>query len=170
MSSLSIATRSGTTKSISTDLIDKFRAEMRGELIAPADDQFESSRKIWNGMIDKKPVLIARCAGAEDVINAVKFSKEHNLVFSIRGGGHNVAGTAIAEGGLVIDLSAMRNVTVDPEQRIARAEGGVRLGDLDCSVYIGAHLKYRRCPKNIMAPQLSFCWVVTPVPLRRARR
>jgi hypothetical protein len=131
MLSLSIATRSGTTKSISTDIIDKFKAEMRGELITPADDQFESSRKIWNGMIDKKPVLIARCAGVEDVINAVKFSKEHNLLFSIRGGGHNVAGTAIAEGGLVIDLSAMRTVTVDPEQRVAHAEGGVRLGDLD---------------------------------------
>jgi hypothetical protein len=131
MSSLSITTRGGTTKSISTDIIDNFRAEMRGELITPTDNQFESSRKIWNGMIDKKPVLIARCAGVEDVINAVKFSKEHNLFFSIRGGGHNVAGTAIAEGGLVVDLSAMRNVTVDPEQRVAHAEGGVRLGDLD---------------------------------------
>jgi FAD/FMN-containing dehydrogenase len=131
MGTLSITSRDGTAKSLSTDIIDKFKNNIRGELIAPADDQYESARKLWNGMIDKKPALIARCAGVEDVITAVNFSREHNLFFSIRSGGHNVAGTAIAEGGLVVDLSAMRNVTVNPEQRVAHAEGGVRLGDLD---------------------------------------
>lgn len=104
---------------------------MRGELITQSDGQYESARKLWNGMIDKKPAMIARCTGVEDVVTAVNFSKEHNLLFSIRSGGHNVAGTAIAEGGLVVDLSAMRNVTVDPDQRVAQAEGGVRFGDLD---------------------------------------
>jgi FAD/FMN-containing dehydrogenase len=131
MSTFSITSRDGTAKSLSTEIADKFKDNMRGELITPADDQYESARKLWNGMIDKKPALIARCAGVEDVITAVNFSKEHNLLFSIRSGGHNVAGTAVAEGGLVVDLSAMRSVTVDPEQRVAHAEGGVRLGDLD---------------------------------------
>ena len=104
---------------------------MHGEIITPMDEQYQSARKLWNGMIDKKPSLIARCKDVTDIIAAVNFAKEHNLLFSIRGGGHNVAGTAIAEGGLVIDLSSMRSITVDPEQRVARAEGGAQLGDLD---------------------------------------
>ena len=131
MRTLSIMSKDGTGESLSTDTVDHFKDNMRGDLIIPEDDQYESARKLWNGMIDKKPALIARCTGVEDVVTAVNFSKEHNLLFSIRSGGHNVAGTAIAEGGLVVDLSAMRNVTVDPDRRVAHAEGGVRLGDLD---------------------------------------
>lgn len=131
MRTLSIMSKDGTGESLSTDTVDHFKDNMRGDLIIPEDDQYESARKLWNGMIDKKPALIARCTGVEDVVTAVNFSKEHNLLFSIRSGGHNVAGTAIAEGGLVVDLSAMRNVTVDPDRRMAHAEGGVRLGDLD---------------------------------------
>ena len=131
MRTLSITSKDGTSETLSTDMIDKFKDNLRGDLITAEDDQYESARKLWNGMIDKKPALIVRCTGVEDVVTAVNFSKEHNLLFSIRSGGHNVAGTAIAEGGLVVDLSAMRNVTVDPGRRVAIAEGGVRLGDLD---------------------------------------
>jgi len=131
MSTLSLISRDGTAKSLSKNIIDGFRNSIQGELITPADIEYESARKLWNGMIDKKPVLIARCAGVADVISAVNFSKEHNLLFSIRSGGHNVSGSAIADGGLVVDLSAMRSVTVNPERRVAHAEGGVRLGDLD---------------------------------------
>jgi UDP-N-acetylenolpyruvoylglucosamine reductase len=131
MNTLSLTSRDGTSKNISTGVVDRLRDKMRGELITPTDLQYETARKLWNGMIDKKPALIARCACVADVIRTVNFSKEHNLFFSIRGGGHNVAGTAIAEGGIVIDLSAMRNVRVDPEKRVVHAEGGVRLGDLD---------------------------------------
>jgi len=131
MNTLFITSKDGTTKFISIDKVDNFKEKIYGELITPTDDRYESARNLWNGMIDKKPALIARCKGVADVITAMNFSKEHNLLFSIRGGGHNVAGTAIAEGGLVIDLSEMRSVTVDPEQRVAHAEGGVQLGDLD---------------------------------------
>ena len=117
MNTLSITSKDGTSKFIPIDKIDNFKEKVHGELITPTNDRYESARKLWNGMIDKKPALIARCKGVADVITAVNFSKEHNLLFSIRGGGHNVAGTAIAEWGLVVDLSAMRSISVDPEQR-----------------------------------------------------
>jgi FAD/FMN-containing dehydrogenase len=95
------------------------------------DNGYDSAPQIRNGMIDKKPGLIVQCAGAADIIAAVNFASEHNLLMSIRGGGRNVAGTAIAEDGLVIDLSQMRSVQVDPERRSARVEGGARLRDLN---------------------------------------
>jgi UDP-N-acetylenolpyruvoylglucosamine reductase len=128
---IKVQTSNGGHTNIAESQIEEFKQSLSGKLITPVDDQYESARKLWNGMIEKKPALIAQCTGVEDVITAVNFSREHNLFFSIRSGGHNVAGTAIAEGGLVVDLSAMRNVTVNPEQRVAHAEGGVRLGDLD---------------------------------------
>jgi len=131
MKTIKVQTSNGGHTNIAESQIEEFKQSLSGELITPVDDQYESARKLWNGMIEKKPVLIARCTGVKDVIAAINFSKEYNLLFSIRSGGHNVAGTAIAEGGLVVDLSEMRSVTVDPEQRVAHAEGGVRLGDLD---------------------------------------
>ena len=124
MNTLSLSSRIRTSNIYLTGAVDRLRDNMRGELITPTDLQYETARKLWNGMIDKKPALIARCACVGDVISAVNFSKEHNLFLSIQGGGHNVAGTAIAEGGIVIDLSAMRNVSLDSEKRVAHAEGG----------------------------------------------
>jgi len=121
MKTIKVQTSNGGHTNIAESQIEEFKQSLSGELITPVDDQYESARKLWNGMIEKKPVLIARCTGVKDVIAAINFSKEYNLLFSIRSGGHNVAGTAIAEGGLVVDLSEMRSVTVDPEQRVAHA-------------------------------------------------
>jgi FAD/FMN-containing dehydrogenase len=108
-----------------------FKARFRGELLWPGDDAYESARRVWNGMIDRRPALIAQCAGAADVIAAVRFARENDILASVRGGGHNVAGLAVADGGLMIDLSHMRAVRVDPARGIARAEPGVTLGVLD---------------------------------------
>jgi hypothetical protein len=111
--------------------VDRFRERLRGRLLAAGEEGYDDARRVWNGMIDRRPALIARCCGTADVIAAVDFAREHGLLTSIRGGGHNVAGTALVDNGLVIDLSEMRSVRVDPERRLARAEGGARLGDLD---------------------------------------
>src|SRR5215210_246176 len=107
------------------------RAALRGELIQPGDEGYEENRRVWNGMIDRRPVLIARCAGPADVIEAVNFARENDLLLAVRGGGHNVAGSAVCDGGLVIDLSRMKGIHVDPERRTVRAEGGVTIGELD---------------------------------------
>jgi FAD/FMN-containing dehydrogenase len=108
-------------------MIDGFR----GQLITAQDEGYDSARAIWNGAIDRHPRLIARCAGTPDVIAAVRFAREHDLDIAIRGGGHNVAGTAVCEGGIVIDLSAMRGVRVDPGGRTAWVQGGALWGDVD---------------------------------------
>lgn len=111
--------------------IRRFQANLHGELIQPGHDRYEEARKVFNGMIDKRPALIARCADVPDVVAAVNFAREHELPAAVRGGGHGVTGTAVCDDGLVIDLSAMRNVQVDPENRTARAEGGATWGDFD---------------------------------------
>jgi FAD/FMN-containing dehydrogenase len=97
----------------------------------PDDPGYEQARRVWNGMIDKHPALIARCAEAADVVAAVNFAREQDVLVAVRGGGHNVAGKAVCDDGLVVDLSAMRGVQVDPVRRIARVQGGATLGDLD---------------------------------------
>ena len=106
-------------------------ASLRGQLIRPADPAYDDARRIWNGMIDRYPALIARCTGVADVIAAVNFARDNGLLLSVRGGGHNVAGNAICDGGLVIDLSPMRGVHVDPQGRIAHVQGGATWADLD---------------------------------------
>ena len=111
--------------------IQELKAQLRGALLSSEDPDYDEARKVWNGMIDKRPALIARCSGVADVLAAVKFAREHSLLISVRGGGHNIAGKAIAEGGLMIDLSGMRSVQVDPVVRTARVAGGATLGDLD---------------------------------------
>ncbi|HUG15993.1 MAG TPA: FAD-binding oxidoreductase [Thermomicrobiales bacterium] len=111
--------------------IDAFAASLRGTLIRPGDDQYERARRVWNGMIDKRPGLIARCAGTADVVTAVRFAREAGLQVAVRGGGHNVAGNAVNDGGIVIDLSPMKGISVDSQRRLARAQGGVTWGDLD---------------------------------------
>ncbi|MFP3855079.1 MAG: FAD-binding oxidoreductase [Anaerolineales bacterium] len=104
---------------------------LRGELLRPGVNGYEEARSIWNGMIDKRPGAIARCLETADVVQAVNFARKHQLLVSVRSGGHNVAGDALCDGGLTIDLSAMKDIQVDPEQRTARVQPGVTLGDLD---------------------------------------
>jgi hypothetical protein len=103
----------------------------RGELLGPEDPAYEDARKVWNGSIDRFPALIARCAGVADVIAAVKFSKDNGLLVAVRGGGHSYPGLSVCDGGLVIDLSLMKGIRVDPQARTVRAQAGVLLGELD---------------------------------------
>jgi FAD/FMN-containing dehydrogenase len=103
----------------------------RGELIAPGDSSYDDARQIWNGAIDRRPGLIARCASAADVAAAVRFARERELPVAVRGGGHGVAGHALCDDGLVVDLSPMKSIAVDPQARTARAEAGVLWGELD---------------------------------------
>ena len=108
-----------------------FRSTFRGTLIAPGDPTYDEARRVWNGTVDRRPALIARCTGTEDVLRAVELAREHRLPVAVRGGGHSVAGNAVCDGGLAVDLSPMRAITVDPQRRLARAEGGALWGDLD---------------------------------------
>ena len=85
-----------------------------GELIGPGEGRYESARRVWNGMVDRRPAMIARCAGEEDVVAALGFARERGLAVAVRGGGHNVAGHAVCDGGVVIDLSALKEIAVDP--------------------------------------------------------
>jgi FAD/FMN-containing dehydrogenase len=110
---------------------DALRERIRGEVVAEADAGYDAARSVWNGVIDRRPAFVVRCTGNADVIAAVGFAREHGLPVSVRGGGHNVAGTAVVERGVVLDLSAIRNVTVDLERKTVRAGGGARLGDVD---------------------------------------
>lgn len=109
----------------------ELRALFAGELVAPGDPGYDAARRIWNGAIDRRPGLIARCSGTADVIAAVRFARRHDLLVAVRGGGHNVAGTAVCDDGLVIDLSAMKGIRVDPIGRRAWAQPGVLWGELD---------------------------------------
>lgn len=111
--------------------VKELKASLRGELLRSADEGYDSARRVWNGMIDKRPALIARCAGAADVIQCVRFARERDLLVSIRGGGHNVAGNAVCDGGLMIDLSPMKSIRVDPAAQLVRAEPGVLWGEFD---------------------------------------
>jgi FAD/FMN-containing dehydrogenase len=112
---------------MTTSRLDGFR----GRLIKAGDADYDSARKVWNGAIDRYPRLIARCIGTTDVVAAVRFAQHHDLEVAIRGGGHNVAGTAVCDDGIVIDLSAMRGVRVDPKGRSASVQGGALWGDVD---------------------------------------
>src|SRR6266513_2778163 len=107
------------------------KASLRGELIQSNDEGYDTARKVYNGMIDKHPALIARCADVADVIAAVNFGRENNLLVSIRGGGHNAGGLGVCDDGLVIDLSRIRHTHVDPASRTVRVGGGTTWGDVD---------------------------------------
>ena len=111
--------------------LETFRARFRGALLRPGEEGYEEARRVWNGAIDRRPALIARCAGADDVVEAVRFAREGDLLVSVRGGGHSIAGHAVCDDGLMIDLSLMKAVAVDPGNRTARAAGGVLWGELD---------------------------------------
>jgi FAD/FMN-containing dehydrogenase len=114
-----------------TTAFDELRKLFRGEVILPASPGYDTARRIWNGAIDRRPACIARCTGVSDVVAAVRFAHERDLLVAVRSGGHGVGGHALCDGGLVIDLSRMKGIRVDPQARTARAEAGVLWGELD---------------------------------------
>lgn len=117
--------------SIDAERIQQFAAGVRGVVLQPGDAAYDDARAVRNGLIDRRPALIVQCHGTADVVDAVGFARDHGLLVSIRGGAHNVAGNAVNDGGIVIDLSEMRSVHVDPEHRVARVQGGATWGDVD---------------------------------------
>ena len=119
------------TKTIHDERIERFRSDLHGYVILPADADYDDARAVWNGMIDRYPALIVRCAGVADVIRSVNFARENDIHVSVRGGGHNVAGTAVCDDGLVIDCSAMTGVRVDPDERTAWVQAGATWADVD---------------------------------------
>ena len=131
MADVAAVTVGGRERDLPSSAVDDLASRLQGALIRPGDPGYEPARQIWNGLIDRHPALVARCAGAEDVVAAVNFARDNELPLAVRGGGHGVAGHALCDGGLVIDLSDMRAVDVDPEARTARSQGGCTLGDLD---------------------------------------
>jgi hypothetical protein len=131
MADVRIATVDGASTVLRSSTINAFRRELRGLLIAPEDAGYDDTRKVWNGMINRRPAAIARCGGVADVIAAVRFASEHKLLVSVRGGGHNAPGIAVCEGGLMIDLAGLRSIRVDPKRQLARAEGGTTWSEFD---------------------------------------
>jgi FAD/FMN-containing dehydrogenase len=116
---------------MSKEGVEQFKSMLRGAVYQPGDADYDDVRKIWNAMIDRKPAMIARCAGVADVRRCIAFAREHDMLPAIRGGGHNIAGNALNEGGLVIDLSLMKSVRIDPVRRRAWVEPGALLSDFD---------------------------------------
>jgi FAD/FMN-containing dehydrogenase len=131
MAHLRVITSTGTEAALGESVIEEFESKLRGGLLRPGDPGYEEARLVWNDLIDKRPALIARCSSVDDVIDSVDFARENDLLIAVRGGGHNVAGSAVCNGGLVIDLSPMKRIRVDPERRTVRAEGGATWAHLD---------------------------------------
>jgi len=121
----------GESSPIQSNEIARLRTRFRGALLRPGEEGYDETRRVWNGAIDRRPALIARCAGADDVVQAVRFAREHDLLVSVRGGGQAVAGHGVCDGGLMIDLSLMKALRVDPGARSARAAAGLLWGELD---------------------------------------
>ncbi|MCA1718668.1 MAG: FAD-binding protein [Actinobacteria bacterium] len=118
-------------KPLEEAVVQEFAANLRGELIRPEDGGYDATRAVFNGMIDKRPAMIVRCAGTADVIQGVNFARTHDLLLSVHAGGHSVAGNAVSDGGLMLDLSPMKGIRVDPARRIAQAQAGLTLGEFD---------------------------------------
>jgi FAD/FMN-containing dehydrogenase len=131
MENLIVVSNTGSKVELPGTVLEEFKANLGGQLITVADPEYDEVRQIWNGMHDKCPALIARCSGVADVIDSVNFARENNILISVRGGGHNVAGSASNDGGIMIDLSLMKGVRVDSENRIVHAQGGVTWGEID---------------------------------------
>lgn len=131
MTELRGTTTIGTSMALQEATVHAFKTSLRGALLCPGDDGYDAARTVYNAMIDRRPALIARCAGAADVIAGVQFARAHNLLVSVRGGGHNVAGNAVCDGGLMLDLSPMQGIRVDPAGRMVRAEPGLTWRDFD---------------------------------------
>jgi len=126
------ATRLGGGATVLTPaMVRDFRASLRGPVLLPGEDGYDRARRVWNGMIDRRPALIARCTGAADVARSVQFARANDLLVAVRGGGHSTSGQSVCDGGLMIDLADLRGVRVDPKARRARVPGGSLLGELD---------------------------------------
>jgi FAD/FMN-containing dehydrogenase len=129
-----VTSKTAKIATLNEQAVQDFRAALRGELLSPSDDgSYEKARKVFNGMIDRRPALIARPADTADVQRCVTFAREHDLLLSIKGGGHSAPGYGVCDGGLMIDLARMKGIEVDPEARTAVAEGGVTWGELDAA-------------------------------------
>ena len=128
---LQAVTVTGRTTLLTSETIATLAAGLRGQILRVGDDGYDAARQVWNGMIDRRPALIVRCTGAADVVAAVTFARTNSLLVAVRGGGHHVAGSAVCEGGLMIDLSPMDGVHVDPHTRTARVQGGAVWGAVD---------------------------------------
>lgn len=126
-----VKTLDGKVTRIDADAIEALSASLRGNVFSDGDSEFDDARTIWNAMVDRKPALVVRALGASDVRQAVNFARENGLLLAVRSGGHQIAGHAVAEGALLLDLSQMRSVRVDPNARTARVEPGASLGDVD---------------------------------------
>jgi FAD/FMN-containing dehydrogenase len=126
-----VATLDGQGSMLSVATVEELEQRLRGQLIAPGDDSYDEARQVWNANIDRRPGLICRPAGVADVITAVNFARDHHLLVSVRGGAHSLAGTCVCDDGLVIDMSLMKGIRVDPVRRTVRAEGGVKWGNFD---------------------------------------
>src|SRR5579863_10341776 len=131
MPELAVITNGGDAGTLADVQVQKLRGKLRGELLRAGDPDYDDARRVWNGMVDKRPALIARCTGTQDVVGCINFAQEHQIVVSVRGGGHNYAGKAVCDGGLVIDLSLMKNIEVKAERRTVTAQAGLRLGEFD---------------------------------------
>ncbi len=131
MAGLRIVTSSGTGTVLEDTAVEAFKASLRGKLLTPDAAGYDEARTIWNAMIDRRPALIVRCAGNADVLRAVEFARRNELLVAVRGGGHNIAGNAVCDGGLMIDLSLMKSVRVNPKTKRAYVEPGATLGDFD---------------------------------------
>src|SRR6185436_15103258 len=125
---MKLRTAAGSELELDKKQIDDFKAQIRGGVLTPADAEYEEARSVWNAAIDRRPAMIVRCLGTPDVIAAVKFARQHRASLSIRGGGHNIAGLAVCDGGVMLDMSRARGVRVDPAARVARAQPGCLLG------------------------------------------
>jgi FAD/FMN-containing dehydrogenase len=131
MTELRLLGLTGETIALPTDVPTALRPELRGCVCLRDEPGYDEARTIWNAMIDRRPGAVVRCAGASDVMRAVRFARDNGLLVAVRGGGRNIAGNAVCGGGLLIDLSPMRSVRVDPKKRTARVEPGVTLGEFD---------------------------------------
>src|SRR4030066_82303 len=131
MTTVSIQRSDGASVTLDSSAVESLKTDLRGPLLFPGDDGYDASPPVWNAMIDRRPALAVRCAGVNDIKRAVDFARAHGLLTSVKGGGHNIAGSAVCDGGLLIDLSGMRSVRVDPEARVALVEPGATLGDFD---------------------------------------
>ena len=129
MVDLQVITNTGANTVLTEELVEEFQASLRGPLLQPGDAGYDDARIVWNGMIDRRPALIARCAGVADVIQSVNFARDNHLLVSVRGGGHNITGNAVNYGGIVIDLSQMKGIHVDLAKNTARAEEGLTWGE-----------------------------------------
>ncbi|MDI5933780.1 FAD-binding oxidoreductase [Halomonas kalidii] len=125
------ATLEGAEIDLTPDMLTGLKMQLQGPLLTPDDADYEASRHLWNAMIDRRPAVVVRCLGVADVMAGVRFAREHDLLLCIKGGGHNIAGLAVADGALMLDLSLMRGVWVDRERRVAHAQAGCELGDVD---------------------------------------